>query len=180
MTSQPGDPSFPVDRLRGALLCTPEHRQLYLENARFHHDIDMLARWLPMWIGVMATETRRAAEVDKLVAARLAEAAPLRTFEVSDGPGQLHTPDGQPKSLAELMADVETSMADAKAEADRVSRHPSPPRQEWMEPHDYAAPDGDGAPCCHLPPEDAIHTMPTDPGDWHDHNVGVVPDDEPI
>jgi len=241
VTTQPGDPTFPVDRIRGALLCTPEHRQLYLENARFHHDIDFLAAWLPMWIDVMATETRRAAEVDKLVAARLAEARPpLETFEVRDGTGkfiktvQVHqdvpASGDAPKSLAELMADVETSMAEAKEARDRQQQPPESmhrvelgelhnyqpplddpagpctfegcglpgipgtgvvhvtkpgepsllPRQEWMEPHDYVPPDGDVAPCCHLPPEDDLHTMPTDPGDWHDHNVGVVPDDEPI
>ena len=225
MTTQPGDPSFQVDRLRGGLLCTPEHRQLYLQSARFSQAIDTLAGWLPMWVDAIATSARISDET-----AKLAEAAPLRVFKADRGPGQLVTGDA-PKSLGELMADVETSMAEAKEARDRhrsaaaevlhkvelgklhnyqppaddpegpctfegcglpgipgtgvvhVTKPGEPsllPRQEWMEPHDYVPPDGDVAPCCHLPPEDDLHTMPTDPGDWHDHNVGVVPDDEPI
>lgn len=226
MTSQPGDPTFQVDRIRGALLCTPEHRAMYMESARFKHDIDTLAVWLPMWVDAMATSARHNDQIQREVAAFMAT-APQATFEYVPGVGKMIKPAGESRSLAELMDNLDTSMAEAKEARDRHQQpadvmhkvelgplhnyqppaddpdgpctfqgcglpglpgvtvahtaplaHRSPlPRQEWVEPHDYVPQTSlTGAPCCHAPPDDAIHTLPKDTGLVH--YVPAVPDDQ--
>lgn len=62
MTTQPGDPAYQVERLRGALVTPGPHRQLYATSAAFRHAIDMLAGSLPLMIDAMATLARAADE----------------------------------------------------------------------------------------------------------------------
>ena len=55
------------DPLHAACLIPYKHRQLYLNNATFHHQINILANLLPMWVDGMAVQ---AEELDREQKAR--------------------------------------------------------------------------------------------------------------
>lgn len=81
MTTQPEDPSYRVERLRGALVGI-EHRAQYATSTTFHHAIDTLSSWLPGWVQALAAQ---AAVVDAEEARRLEEMkrAPFGTMILS-------------------------------------------------------------------------------------------------
>lgn len=78
-------------------------------------------------------------------------------------------------TLAELLALHAADVAEAQSAP--FKRIDWPPRP--LEPHRYAGADineGYDLPCCDMPPDDDIHTMPADPADWHDHNTTPQPE----
>jgi len=78
MTTQPGDPAYQVERLRGALVTPGPHRQLYATSVTFQHAIDMLASSLPLMVDAIATYAR-AADEDMALRIELAKRWPWPT-----------------------------------------------------------------------------------------------------